>query len=324
MDFRAIFKTITDWIWRFRFGKSLATLAAVVVVCAGGGVCFNIHATQNPETGYADYSYTPGDATFWGCLLAGIFVVGYIATLVVYDRQEQRKYEHKRASIPQQDTFHMVYLPVFEHIFQELDVDNYCYWTQRLAVIGDSIMQTSRYEQLRTLCDYCNHRQVVNGFEEWNSLITNFSQVITDLLDVFDAHSRLEGGNRYRFQHFYNEVKGWNPNEYNRLHTNYVTEVWLIADLTFEMTRLANLILERVREKEQGFCVSAGILSVSDALDREKNNTPIVYGDKEKSVAPYPGLVLFLEARKKRKHGCDTSTDSAWLEQLLRDEYVIN
>lgn len=326
VDWKALAVKITSWIWRFKFSKALYLLAAVIIACAGGGVLLNIHATTDPSTGYVDYSFTPGDATLWGCILAFLFVVGYIATLIFYDRQEYRKMlrkEYAGENNERPDIFRQIYIPIFSHIFGELDVEEYRYWTNSIAVAGETTIQCGRYEKLRLLSNYCDNRQQIDGYEKWNSLIFNLGQLLKDILNLFDAHSRLEGGTQFRFQHFYNDIRPYNYEKSEEALKEYKAEIMLIADLIFELTRLCNLILYDIRKIEPGFCIEAGVLKVEDATDKNNCDTTIEYEDAQKSDTPYPGLENFLTERSTRRHVYDDDTDPNWLRQLLIKDFVL-
>ena len=325
IDYQAVIVRITSWIWRFKFSKALGLLTVVILTCAGGGVLLNIHATHDPESRYVDYTFTPGDATKWGCILAFIFVIGYVFTLYVYDRQENRKLLREQTAKENDDVnlFKQIYIPIFNHIFQELDVDAYRYWTYSIAVAGETTIQIDRYEKLRLLSNYCDNRQHVEGYEHWDSLIANFGQLLKDILNLFDAHSRLEGETQYRFQHFYNDIRPYNHEKAEEALNEYKAEIWLIADLTFELTRLCNLILDNIREIVPDFCIEAGVLKIEEAKDKNNCDTIIEYEKTQKSDSPYPGLEAFLIERSNRRHVYDVSSDSNWLRQVLIKDFVL-
>lgn len=326
IDYRAVVVRITAWIWRFKFSKALGLLAAVIITCTGGGALLNIHATEDPTTGYVDYTFTPGDATIWGCILALLFVIGYIATLIAYDRQEYRKFIREQVNSEKDDEvdlFRQIYIPIFSHIFQELDVDDYRYWTHSLAVAGETTMQRGRYQKLRQLSNYCDNRQTINGYEKWNHLVSNLGQLLKDILNLFDAHSRLEGDAQYRFHHFYNDFKPYDYEKVDEATREYIAETQLISDLVFEMTRLCNFILSEIRVVVPTFCNEAGVLKVEEATDRNNNDTLIEFEDFQKSDSPYPGLVAFLSERNTRRHVYDTRSDPDWLYQVLKKDFVV-
>ena len=184
-------------------------------------------------------------------------------------------------------------------------------------------IQIDRYEKLRLLSNYCDNRQHVEGYEHWDSLISNFGQLLKDILNLFDAHSRLEGETQYRFQHFYNDIRPYNHEKAEEALNEYKAEIWLIADLTFELTRLCNLILDNIREIVPDFCIEAGVLKIEEAKDKNNCDTIIEYEKTQKSDSPYPGLEAFLIERSNRRHVYDVSSDSNWLRQVLIKDLVL-
>ena len=140
---------------------------------------------------------------------------------------------------------------------------------------------------------------------------------------MFDAHSRLEGETQYRFHHFYNDIRPYNHEKAEEALNEYKAEIWLIADLTFELTRLCNLILDNIREIVPDFCIEAGVLKIEEAKDKNNCDTIIEYEKTQKSDSPYPGLEAFLIERSNRRHVYDVSSDSNWLRQVLIKDFVL-
>ena len=67
--------------------------------------------------------------------------------------------------------------------------------------------------------------------------------------------------------------------------------------MTLELTRLLNLLLERIRERVPDYQIDEGVF-VIDSIAREKT----VYCENEKSDSPYPGLKQFVKIRKTRNY----------------------
>lgn len=55
--------------------------------------------------------------------------------------------------------------------------------------------------------------------------------------------------------------------------------------MTLELTRLSNLLMERIKERVFDYHIDEGVF-VIDSTDSEKTE----YRNSEKSVSPYPGL----------------------------------
>lgn len=70
---------------------------------------------------------------------------------------------------------------------------------------------------------------------------------------------------------------------------------FLLCDMTMELTRLLNLILERIREKKTNFHIEDGILIIN-SIER----TAVEYQKTEKSNCPYLGIEQFVKIRSTR------------------------
>lgn len=108
---------------------------------------------------------------------------------------------------------------------------------------GETTMLRERYEEPRLLSNYCDNRLTINGYGKWNHLVSSLGQLLKDILNLFAAHSRLEGDTQYRFQHFYNDIKAYDYEKVDEAIKEYIAETRLISDFPFEMTRLRNFIL---------------------------------------------------------------------------------
>lgn len=64
-----------------------------------------------------------------------------------------------------------------------------------------------------------------------------------------------------------------------------------------ELTRILNLLLEKIREITPNFHIEDGIF-VIDTINREY----VMYQQSEKSNSPYPGLKQFVKIRKTRNY----------------------
>ena len=74
--------------------------------------------------------------------------------------------------------------------------------------------------------------------------------------------------------------------------------------MTLELTRLLNLLLERIRERVPDYQIDEGVF-VIDSIVREKT----AYCENEKSDSPYPGLNKFVKIRSSRNY-CYSKTSN--------------
>ncbi|MCO6449425.1 MAG: HNH endonuclease [Caldilineales bacterium] len=126
----------------------------------------------------------------------------------------------------------------------------------------------------------------------------NFGNVLADLLDTFFRHVEkydLE----YMTIKFYTG-DGWNPFYFRDLD-RYEHHVDLLHDLTFELTRAANYICDRVREEiSPTYRIDAGRLLVSRGDILGYMDYCPQYRGPERVDYPYPGLSRFLTDRTTR------------------------
>ena len=223
------------------------------------------------------------------------------ATLQIDDISTQNMDGLDKLKINQEalkDLFISVYIPYFTSLFDKLDIKDYKYWSYRLAVYGETEISYKRYVELRDLIVFCDSCQNQTNFEEYYNLTKCFQKVLIDLLNVFDLHSLLIGNKKFRFHKFYKDYP-YDPQKNPIEEKTYIDEIWLIGDLTFELTRLANLLLEKIRIYDPGFMAQYGILTI---LDAPQPREPIVYKNEEKSDCPYLGLQNFLTDKMSRTH----------------------
>ena len=71
----------------------------------------------------------------------------------------------------------------------------------------------------------------------------------------------------------------------------------LISDLIFEMARLFNLILSKIRLFDPEYKMELGVLILENSMDAPS----LVYRESEISDAPYPGLIDFIRVRLTRE-----------------------
>lgn len=314
-----IISKIVAFLFRVNIGRLilafLATEAGVI-----GVYRWNLSG-KIAENGKAalEGQISSSDADLYTVYCALIVLVGWALGLVIYYLVQREK---TRAEKKQGDIFQTVVAPIIVEIFNRVDYQNYPYWTECLAVNGYPTLKVERYTMLRDLVVYCKNRQKVKGNEDWNELISNLGAVLEDTLNVFDLHSRERADGQYYFHKFYKDHPGFNPN-YEEQSNEYIEESLLISDLTFELTRILNYILEKARKIDAAFLVDVGVLNVLGAADKNNESNPIEYSESEKGKKPYPGLDTFLDDRKKRSHTYCHYEKSDMLRKALKRDFVI-
>lgn len=314
-----IISKIVAFLFRVNVGRLilafLATEAGVI-----GVYRWNLSGkiAENGKTAL-EGQISSSDADLYTVYCALIVLVGWALGLIIYYsiQKEKARGEKKRG-----DVFQTVYAPIIVEIFNRVDYQNYPYWTECLAVNGYPTLKVERYTILRDLVVYCKNRQKVKGYEEWTEIISNLGAVLEDTLNVFDMHSRERADGQYYFHKFYKDYPGYNPN-YEEQSNEYIEESFLISDLTFELTRILNYILEKARKIDAAFLVDVGVLNVLGAKDKNNEKTPIEYSESEKGSKPYPGLDTFLDVRKKRTYTYCQYEESDMLRKVLKRDFVI-
>lgn len=193
------------------------------------------------------------------------------------------------------DLFDSCYLPIFDKIIKLLDITNYSCWTYNWAFIGTSIITKDRYSNIEELRDLIKRICYHDEYKQYNSLLNNLELLLTDYLDLSEQHIVPFGNNSYTIERFYNKIPN-NP-QFHELLNDFDEYCYLLCDLTLELTRILNLLLEKIREITPNFHIEDGIF-VIDTINREY----VMYQQSEKSNSPYPGLKQFVKIRKTRNY----------------------
>lgn len=191
------------------------------------------------------------------------------------------------------EMFERLYVPIFDRIFDLLDMEHFHLWTRMLANDGETEILEKHYDDLNALVKFCNTRVKNAQFTEYDDLIENLGLLVSDLLAEFNNHAHLMPDGRYRLEHFYNRKEGD-----NELLQKFYNTIFLISDYCLELTRLLNLILFMIRKKKFDYKVQEGLLSVESV----NNGKPLLYREHEVSPHPYPGRDVFVDARLTREH----------------------
>lgn len=193
------------------------------------------------------------------------------------------------------DIFDRCYIPHLETIFNFVDSKKhpFCCWTARWVVAGSPRISKEQYENLESL-ERLLLRIAPHPECGWlDSLLGNLHELVKDYIFVSDHYMEIHGNVCY-VETFY-KSSPHNPH-YDEQLERYNEYVFLIYDMTFELARLLNYILERVRSSYQpDFMNERGIMVIGN----EKRES-VLYQESEKCDAPYPGLKDFLRERKKR------------------------
>lgn len=211
-------------------------------------------------------------------------------------------YERKKGNT---DLFDTVYIPYFEQIFNYLNIEQFKDWSYYLAESGTTRITVKQYNDLINLVNYIRSRQFFDEYKEWNDLMNNLLLLINDLICVLNRHLIPFGDNCFTIDKFYKKEE-YNE-QYNDDLVSFYKEIFLISDLTLELTRLCNYILEKIRALKPDFFLHVGVLII-----RDSKWDKIKYQECEISNKPYPGLSEFEKIKSNRKQSY-TSTLKGFL-----------
>ena len=193
------------------------------------------------------------------------------------------------------DMFETWYLPAFEHIFEILDINHFQNWTYPCAIAGNTILKAYIYESLNKVPNYIMSRPKHQEYAAWDALMHNLGLLIDDFETVYSQHSEKFGDDGYIVERFYKRYQN-NPN-YERDLEAYNEHVRLVSDMLFELARLCNLILTKIRDLYPDYKQELGILHI----DNRFSAPDLLYKEEEISDSPYPGLKEYIKIRLTRE-----------------------
>lgn len=192
------------------------------------------------------------------------------------------------------DEFEVWYLPAFNQIFKLLDIDNFQRWAYPCAIAGNTVLKANIYENLEEIPNYILGRPKRKKYQQMDSLMRNLGLLISDFAVVYSQHAE-KLGNSYIIPKFYKRIIN-NP-KYEEDLAAYTEYTMLISDMLFELTRLCNLILSRIREICTNYRTDIGLLHIDNQISAKD----LVYNDTEISDNPYPGLKEYIKVRLTRE-----------------------
>lgn len=206
----------------------------------------------------------------------------------------------------------LAYASYIDEIVKKIDFENWTGWTSWL--MGNASIQHSKLDSLKELPKYIISRFWPNTYPDLEDAVYNLKAVINDLISTFLRHAdpkslKLEEDEdpttaSIYTETFYKLIYHEDVKVYDRLLEQYVYHTELISDLTLELTRAGNLLIEKIRkylypiyrEEEGKLLVSYGPME-----DLSYQNFKVEYSKEEKEMKyQYLGLKNFMENRKNR------------------------
>jgi hypothetical protein len=204
------------------------------------------------------------------------------------------------------------YASYIDTITKMFDFDNWNNWTSSLVSHGQPSIRYNKFKELQTIPDFIVSRFWPNRYEDLEAAIFNIKNVLNDFIKVFyeyadeDAIDKAEesGEDRtIRTIKFY-KIDEWNPELYEKLLAKFEYHVSLVEDLSLELTRAANLLIEKIRkyispkyrETEGKFLMTSG-----PYMDMSFKTHKLEYkAEEKKENHPYHGLKSFMTDRENR------------------------
>ena len=204
------------------------------------------------------------------------------------------------------------YASYIDELFKMLDIENYNGWTQSLISHGQPSIGYSRLKEIEKIPNYIVSRFWPGRYPELETAIVNLKNVLNDLVKVFYKHVEddslkesedPEYDTTVYTRKFY-KIQEWNLERYDELLKEYEYHVDLVDDLTLEMTRATNFVIEKIRkfltpkyrEEEGKLLITAGPF-----MDFSWKTYKVEYKKEEKELEhPYPGLRKFMTERANR------------------------
>lgn len=193
------------------------------------------------------------------------------------------------------DLFDTWYLPAFHHIFELLDIEHFQNWTYSCAIAGNTILKAYIYENLNKVPNYIMSRPKHHQYASFDDLLRNLGMLVDDFETVYSQHAEKFGDDDYVVERFYKRFQN-NP-YYDRDLEAYNEHVRLVSDMLFELARLCNLLLCRIRKIYPEYRQDLGMLHI----DTRMSAPDLVYKESEISDSPYPGLKEYIKVRLTRE-----------------------
>lgn len=208
----------------------------------------------------------------------------------------------------------LMYSSYLDELFVMMDLENYNNWSMSLICNGQPSIGLKRLEILRKVPNFIVSRFWPKRYEDLELAVYNLKNVLNDLLAVFQKHIDKdsiigEDSDDYEQEVWTKKIykiKDWNPDLYSKMSKEFEYHVDLVMDLTFELTRAMNFLIEKVREflnpkfrEEEGKL----LLTSGPMPDLSYHTYKVEYRMDEKAHQhPYPGLKKFMTERAGRDY----------------------
>lgn len=197
-------------------------------------------------------------------------------------------------------------------------------WTRYILSYGPPALPLEVYNSLSELSSWYLKRLWTNGIPRLDSVLIHFGRVLKDFLDFFNSKGCDLQSNVMLFWNFPK------PDTSDvRVHHQHALQrqfrLTLLEDLTFELTRAANLVCETIRSTldPQFFTRQGALTIVRGPVDTREDvgytECRPEYSEEQKKIPPYVGLEDFKMSRGNRDFFIATGTN--WKDPIFAKRY---
>lgn len=234
----------------------------------------------------------------------------YSVPVVVEMKQgHEREMEERNRSSEEasRDAAALVYSEVVEEWEKKFNIADWRSHMQSLVGDGHPRIDEEDFDALTTSRDWLFSRVWPGTLLELEGAFENFRRICADLQAVLSQHRHKVLADRgvIAVAKFYNDRRYWDAEgpDQARLGKLFDFYVFLVEDLTYELTRAANLICDLVRENlDARYRVDEGVVTIESGPYMPDFHTIVHrphYAD-DSGATPYRGLQKFLTDRAKR------------------------
>lgn len=201
------------------------------------------------------------------------------------------------------------YAEIVDEWVRRFHVDEWPIYYGTLVADGHPMIATERFEELTAGREWLFRRPWPGNLPDLEAGFENFRRVCGDLQAVLSQHPHphLADSGLVAIARFYNDSRFWKgsgPPDHQALDEMYGFYASLVEDLTYELTRAANLICSLVRrDLDARFRLEEGVLALEpgpfENLAVKVHRPEYHHGAEDE---PYPGLDRFLLLRAERDH----------------------
>lgn len=217
--------------------------------------------------------------------------------------------EVKEAETTEKENTGQIYLEYCAQIFDYLRYWKFSVWTGMLVGSRPKIV-TKFIEDLELLVPYLDSRAKYEGYGRLDNMFEALSLNIDDLMNVLNIY--LEGKDDVCTVRAFYRDNPHNPQYHDDLE-NYNAYVAFIYNLTYELARICNAILNEARRIKVNFMSDFGIFTIDEIGHRGNKIIKFEYKDGEM----YKGIEDFIETAMTRD--VHTTFDKERVKEVLGD-----